>query len=133
MWTRLHFRQNAILGINDYTQYFCTTARSLRSGGIIDQQDLDWKFYRVGTSEFTIDKWEWHRSVVSAAETAGLATGAGSNAALLMKKAGLEVIASRTLNFHLCRRARHLTASLWVNTPNYFGRCWEPKALLASN
>lgn len=93
------FGRMLFLGISDWTRYFSTTARSLRSGGIIEHQDLDWKFYRVNTSECLSDKWEWHRHVVSAAETAGLSIHAGSNAALLMKEAGLEVISVQEFEF----------------------------------
>ena len=93
------FGRMLFLGISDWTRYFTTTARSLRSGGIIEHQDLDWRFYRVNTSECLSDKWEWHRHVVSAAETAGLSIHAGSNAALLMKEAGLEVISVQEFEF----------------------------------
>lgn len=93
------FGRMLFLGISDWTRYFSTTARSLRSGGIIEHQDLDWKFYRVSTSQCLSDKWEWHRRVVSAAETAGLSIHAGSNAAPLMKKAGLEVISVQQFEF----------------------------------
>ncbi|KAI9760771.1 MAG: hypothetical protein M1835_000110 [Candelina submexicana] len=93
------FGRMLFLGINDWTRYFSTTARSLRSGGIIEHQDLDWRFYRVNTSECLSDKWEWHRHVVSAAEKAGLSIQAGSNAAPLMKKAGLEVISVQEFEF----------------------------------
>lgn len=93
------FGRMLFLGISDWARYFTTTARSLRSGGIIEHQDLDWKFYRVGTSECLSDKWEWHRHVVSAAEKAGLSVHAGSNAALLMKEAGLEVISVQEFEF----------------------------------
>lgn len=93
------FGRMLFLGINDWTRYFSTTARSLRSGGIIEHQDLDWKFYRVNTSECVSDNWEWHRHVVSAANTAGLSIQAGSNAALLMKEAGLEVISVQEFEF----------------------------------
>ena len=93
------FGRMLFLGISDWAQYFSTTARSLRSGGIIEHQDLDWKFYRVSTSECLSDKWEWHRHVVSAAEKTGLSIYAGSNAALLMKEAGLEVISVQEFEF----------------------------------
>lgn len=93
------FGRMLFLGISDWTRYFSTTTRSLRSGGIIEHQDLDWKFYRVNTSECLSDKWEWHRHVVSAAETAGLSAHAGSDAALLMKEAGLEVISVQEFEF----------------------------------
>ncbi|KAL8838200.1 MAG: hypothetical protein Q9170_002243 [Blastenia crenularia] len=93
------FGRMLFLGIDDWTRYFSTTARSLRSGGIIEHQDLDWSFYRVGTSECLSDKWEWHRRVVSAAESAGLSVRAGSNAAQLMRNAGLEVVSVQQFEF----------------------------------
>lgn len=93
------FGRMLFLGISDWTRYFSTTARSLKSGGIIEHQDLDWKFYRVNTSECLSDKWEWHRHVVSAARKAGLSIHAGSDAALLMKEAGLEVISVQEFEF----------------------------------
>ena len=93
------FGRMLFLGISDWTRYFSTTTRSLKSGGIIEHQDLDWKFYRVNTSECLSDEWEWHRHVVSAARKAGLSINAGSDAALLMKEAGLEVISVQNFEF----------------------------------
>ncbi|KAL8726098.1 MAG: hypothetical protein Q9166_006935 [cf. Caloplaca sp. 2 TL-2023] len=93
------FGRMLFLGINDWTRYFSTAALSLSSGGIMEHQDLDWKFYRGSTSECLSDEWEWHRHVVSAAETAGLSIHAGSAAALLMEKAGLEVISVQEFEF----------------------------------
>lgn len=93
------FGRMLFLGISDWTRYFSTTTRSLKSGGIIEHQDLDWKFYRANTSECLSDKWEWHRHVVSAARKAGLSINAGSDAAVLMKEAGLEVISVQNFEF----------------------------------
>ncbi|KAL8786292.1 MAG: hypothetical protein Q9213_002887 [Squamulea squamosa] len=93
------FGRMLFLGINNWTRYFSTAARSLSSGGIMEHQDLDWKFYRVNTSECLSDEWEWHRHVVSAAETAGLSVHAGSAAALHMQEAGLEVISVQQFEF----------------------------------
>ncbi|KAM7189893.1 S-adenosyl-L-methionine-dependent methyltransferase [Rhypophila sp. PSN 637] len=93
------FGRMLFLGINDWTRYFATAARSLSSGGIIEHQDLDWAFYRVGTSERLDTNWEWHRRVVAAAHKAGLSTKAGSDAASLMKDAGLEIISVQTFEF----------------------------------
>ncbi|KAL8846245.1 MAG: hypothetical protein Q9221_008658 [Calogaya cf. arnoldii] len=93
------FGRMLFLGISDWTRYFATTARSLSSGGVIEHQDLDWKFYRVGTSECLSDNWEWHRLVVSAAEAAGLSTYAGSAAARFMEEAGLEIISVQEFEF----------------------------------
>ncbi|KAL2046765.1 hypothetical protein ABVK25_011553 [Lepraria finkii] len=93
------FGRMLFLGINDWSRYFTTACHSLKSGGIIEHQDLDWKFYRVGTSECLSDKWEWHRAVVSGAEHSGLSPHAGSDAAPIMKNAGLEIISVQTFEF----------------------------------
>lgn len=93
------FGRMLFLGVTDWSKYFSTTYHSMRSGGIIEHQDLDWKFYRVGTSECLSDEWEWHRSVISAAEKTGLSTRAGSNAAKLMEDAGFEVVRVETFEF----------------------------------
>ena len=45
------FGRMLFLGINDWSKYFSTVARSMKSGGIVEHQDLDWNFYRIGTSE----------------------------------------------------------------------------------
>ena len=93
------FGRMLFLGINDWQRYFSTASHSLKSGGIIEHQDLDWKFYRAGTSECLSDKWEWHRTVLSGAEQSGLSTRAGSDAVAIMKNAGLEIISVRTFEF----------------------------------
>ncbi|KAF7589838.1 hypothetical protein BBP40_003596 [Aspergillus hancockii] len=86
------FGLKLFLGINDWARYFTTAAQSLRFGGIIKQQDLDWKSYHVGTSECLGDDWKWHRVVVAGAEHAGLSTCDGSGAARFMKDVGLETL-----------------------------------------
>jgi SAM-dependent methyltransferase len=93
------FGRMLFLGINDWPRYFSIAHQSLKSGGIIEHQDLDWKFYRVGTSECLSDKWEWHRAIVSGAEKAALSTQAGSDAATIMSDAGLEIISVQTFEF----------------------------------
>ncbi len=93
------FGRMLFLGINDWSRYFSTASHALKSGGIIEHQDLDWKFYRVGTSECLSDKWEWHRAVMSGAEQSSLSTYAGSDAAPTMRKAGLEIISVQTFEF----------------------------------
>lgn len=93
------FGRMLFLGINDWSRYFSIAYHSLTSGGIAEHQDLDWKFYRVGTSECLSDKWEWHRAVMSGAEQSGLSTHAGSDAATIMKNAGLEIISVQTFEF----------------------------------
>lgn len=93
------FGRMLFLGINNWTNYFATAANSLAAGGIIEHQDLDWKFYRVGTSECLSDNWEWHRAVVEAARKSGLSTEAGSAAATHMRDYGLEVLSTQTFEF----------------------------------
>ncbi|KAM7210851.1 methyltransferase domain containing protein [Rhypophila decipiens] len=93
------FGRMLFLGINDWTRYFATAARSLSSGGIIEHQDLDWVFYRAGTSERLDTNWDWHHRVLSAAQKTGLSTKAGSGAAAMMKEAGLEIISVQTFEF----------------------------------
>ncbi|KAF5856935.1 hypothetical protein ETB97_006516 [Aspergillus alliaceus] len=93
------FGKMLFLGINDWSRYFTTAAEALRPGGIIEHQDLDWKFYRFRTSECLSDGWEWHRAVVAGTEHAGLSTRAGSDAAKFMRDAGLEVLSIQTFEF----------------------------------
>lgn len=93
------FGRMLFLGINDWSRYFSTASHALTSGGIIEHQDLDWKFYRVGTSECLSETWEWHRAVVSGVEQFGLSTHAGSDAAPIMEAAGLEIISVQTFEF----------------------------------
>jgi len=93
------FGRMLFLGINDWSRYFSTAYHSLKFSGIIEHQDLDWKFYRVGTLECVSDNWEWHRAVISGAEKAGLSTHAGSDAATIMKNAGLEIISVQNFEF----------------------------------
>ena len=95
------FGRMLFLGINDWPRYFSIVSHALTSGGIIEHQDLDWKFYRVGTSECLSDKWEWHQAIVSAVKQAGLSTHAGSDAAPIMKVAGLEILSVQTFEFSL--------------------------------
>lgn len=60
------FGRMLLLGINDWVRYFSTSARALKSGGIIEHQDLDWAFYRTGTSQRLDTDWEWHKTLMSA-------------------------------------------------------------------
>ncbi|OQE20645.1 hypothetical protein PENFLA_c016G07622 [Penicillium flavigenum] len=46
------------LGINDWHKYFRVVSLMLRDQGIIEHQDLDWKFYRVGTDECLSYNWK---------------------------------------------------------------------------
>ena len=93
------FGRMLFLGINDWPRYFSTVCEALKPGGIIEHQDLDWKFYRVGTSHCLSDDWEWHQRIVAGAEKSGLSTRAGSDAAPLMEAAGLEIISVQTYEF----------------------------------
>lgn len=93
------FGRMLFLGISDWARYFSIASYSLKSGGIIEHQDLDWKFYRIGTSKCLSDDWPWHQAVISAAEQSGLSTRAGSDAAKLMKGFGLEIISVQTFEF----------------------------------
>jgi SAM-dependent methyltransferase len=93
------FGRMLFLGINNWAKYFATAANSLSAGGVIEHQDLDWKFYRVGTSECLSDNWEWHKAVVEAARKSGLSTEAGSDAAAHMRDSGLEILGTRTFEF----------------------------------
>ena len=56
------FGRMLFLRIN-WVRYFENMSRSLSSGGIVEHQDLDWKFYRVGTSECLSNEWEWHKLI----------------------------------------------------------------------
>ena len=93
------FGRMLFLGINDWKRYFSTAYHALRPGGVIEHQDLDWEFYRQGTSECLSDKWEWHKLVVAAAEKSGLSTHAGTGAAPLMKEVGLEIFSEQSFEF----------------------------------
>lgn len=95
------FGRMLFLGINDWSRYFSIVSHALKSGGIIEHQDLDWRFYRVGTAECLSDKWDWHRAVVAGAEQAGFSTHAGSDAASIMKAAGLKIISVQDFEFSL--------------------------------
>lgn len=93
------FGRMLFLGIDDWHRYFATSARALKSGGIIEHQDLDWAFYRTGTSKRLDTDWEWHKAVTSAATKKGLSARAGSQAAELMRASGLEIISVQTFEF----------------------------------
>ena len=93
------FGRMLFLGINDWSRYFTTAYHSLKSGGILEHQDLDWNFYRVGTSQCLSNKWEWHQAVMSGVEQCGLSARAGSDAASIMEAAGLEIISIQTFEY----------------------------------
>jgi SAM-dependent methyltransferase len=132
------FGRMLFLGINDWAWYFTTASKSLRSGGIIEHQDLDWKFYRVGTSECLSDDWEWHRAVVAGAEHAGLSTCAGSGATRFMQDAGLEILSVRSFEFSFVPSSktpnsqamgRYVQAKLMPNYPELLRKMLGAKGI----
>ncbi|KAI4102003.1 MAG: hypothetical protein L6R37_004668 [Teloschistes peruensis] len=86
------FGRMLFLGIDNWSSYFSTTYRSLKSGGMIEHQDLDWAFYRVGTDKCLSDQWEWHQAVLASATHFGISRSAGSGAEVAMKAAGFDVL-----------------------------------------
>lgn len=93
------FGRLLVAGINNWSRYFSIVSHALKSGGIVEHQDLDWNIYRVGTSECLSDKWGWHQAIVSVMKQAGLSTHAGTEAAPIMKAAGLEIVSVQTFEF----------------------------------
>lgn len=93
------FGRMLFLGISDWKRYFHTAAKSLKSGGIIEHQDLDWKFYRVGSSEVLSDTWPWWQEVVKAAEESGLSKVSGSGAARFLEDSGMEILSIQKYEF----------------------------------
>jgi hypothetical protein len=114
------------LGINDWHKYFQVASLMLQDQGIIEHQDLDWKFYRVGTDECLSDNWKWYARLMEAVKEAGLSEISGSNAASLMETAGLKVIEARKFEFSFVPSAktpnsqamgRYVQAKLMLNYP----------------
>lgn len=95
------FGRMLFLGINDWAKYFITAARTLKSGGIIEHQDLDYPFYRTGTDTRIDTEWSWVEPAIKGFEKAGLSTTAGSGAAALMEAAGLEIVSRKTFEWSL--------------------------------
>ncbi|KAE8149659.1 methyltransferase domain-containing protein [Aspergillus avenaceus] len=135
------FGRMLFLGINNWQQYFLTAAKSLRSGGIIEHQDLDWKFYRAGTSDCLSDEWEWHRVVCGGAEHAGLSTRSGSGAAKFMEESGLEVLSVQTFEFSFVPSSktpnsqamgRYVQAKLMPNYPELLRKMLGAKGITGS-
>ena len=93
------FGRMLVPGINNWSRYFTTAYHSLQSGGILEHQDLNWRFYRVGTSQCLSSKWEWHQAMRSGMEKFGFSTRAGSDAASIMEAAGLEIISIQTFEY----------------------------------
>lgn len=130
------FGRMLFLGINDWPRYFSIASHSLKSGGIIEHQDLDWKFYRVGTSHCLSDNWEWHRVIIPGVEQAGLSAHAGSAAASHMKDAGLEIISVQTFEFSFMPSSkvpksqamgRYVQAKLVQNFPELLRKLLSPQ------
>lgn len=100
------FGRMLFLGISDWDKYFSVSARSLKAGGIIEHQDLDWAFYRVGTDERLSDGWEWHKRLMEGVDNGKLSRRSGSVAAECMEKAGLKVISRDTFEFSFVPSAK---------------------------
>ncbi|KAF4237967.1 hypothetical protein CNMCM6457_000444 [Aspergillus fumigatiaffinis] len=120
------FGRMLFLGINDWHKYFQVASLMLQDQGIIEHQDLDWKFYRVGTDECLSDNWKWYARLMEAVKEAGLSEISGSNAASLMETAGLKVIEARKFEFSFVPSAktpnslamgRYVQAKLMLNYP----------------
>ena len=133
------FGRMLFLGINDWSKYFTTAYRSLKSGGIIEHQDLDWAYYRVNTNECLSDSWEWYKAVTSGVERSGLSKRAGSDAAPLMEKAGLEVISVQTFEFSFVPSSkvpdsqamgRYVQAKLVPNLPELYRKLLGAQGIL---
>ncbi len=116
------FGRVLVLGINDWARYFSTVSQGLKSEGIIEHQDLDWKFYRVGTSGCLSNNWEWHGATMMAMQKSRISAYAGSGAASHMKNAGLEVIDVQTFEFSY-------VPSKKAPNSQYLGRCVQAKLI----
>ncbi|MCJ1463125.1 hypothetical protein MMC07_001730 [Pseudocyphellaria aurata] len=86
------------LGINDWSRYSSASNHSLRSGGLIEHQDLDWNFYHVGTSECLSDYWNGIEPSYLGPRVSGCRL-VHADAPSTMTDAGLEVISVRTFEF----------------------------------
>ncbi|KAF1736416.1 Secondary metabolism regulator laeA [Beauveria bassiana] len=120
------FGRMLFLGINDWRKYFQVASLALEDQGIIEHQDLDWKFYRVGTDECLSDDWKWHALLMTAVKKAGLSDASGSNAASFMEMAGLKGITAQKFEFSFVPSAktpnsqamgRYVQAKLMPNYP----------------
>lgn len=125
------FGRMLFLGINDWRTYFGTAAASLRPGAILEHQDLDWRFYRAGSSTCLSDDWPWWHAVVAAARATGLSAEAGTGAAGHMRAAGLDVVAVQTFEFSFVPSAetpasqamgRYVQAKLMPQYPELLAR-----------
>ncbi|KAH8802445.1 S-adenosyl-L-methionine-dependent methyltransferase [Xylogone sp. PMI_703] len=92
------FGRMLFMGINNWPKYYDVAARSLKSGGFIEHQDLDWT-YLDDNSEPVCDKWEWYQILDSQMESKGFISRAGSQAADFMVDAGLEIISVNTYDY----------------------------------
>ncbi|KAL8770385.1 MAG: hypothetical protein Q9203_004396 [Teloschistes exilis] len=91
------FGRMLFLGIDNWSSYFSTTYRSLKSSGMIEHQDWDWAFYRVGTDECLSDQWEWHQAILASATHLGISRSEGSGAEVAMKAAGFDVLSGAAI------------------------------------
>ena len=85
------FGRMLFLGITNWSHYFSLASQSLQPGGIIEHQDVDWDF-NLPSEDRVSDAWPWHRALSSAFTKRGFSTRSGSQAAELMREAGLEVL-----------------------------------------
>ncbi|PKX95991.1 class I SAM-dependent methyltransferase [Aspergillus novofumigatus IBT 16806] len=124
--TSYFFGRMLFMGISDWRKYFQVAGLMLHDQGIIEHQDLDWKFYRVGTDECLSDSWKWYARLMEAVKKAGLSEFSGTNAASLMETAGLKVIETRKFEFSFVPSAktpnsqamgRYVQAKLMANHP----------------
>ncbi len=93
------FGRMLFLGINDWSSYFSVANRSLKQGGIIEHQDLDWAFYSVDTDRRVSDAWGWHKRLMAAVDKSGLSSLSGSNAVPLMEQMGFGVLDVEVFRF----------------------------------
>ena len=129
------FGRMLFLGINDWPKYFQVASASLRSGGILEHQDLDWKFYRTATDECLSDAWPWHARLMDAVKAAGLCPFSGSDAAPSLEAAGLTVLEKQTFEFSFVPSAkaprsqamgRYVQQKLMPNYPELLRKMMAP-------
>jgi SAM-dependent methyltransferase len=120
------FGRMLFLGLDNWPKYFENAAKALKSGGIIEHQDVDWQYCRIETNEGLSDNWDWHRKLMVAIDHNGLARSAGSDASSHMEKNGLEIISKQAFEFSFVPSAktprsqamgRYVQAKLLPNFP----------------
>lgn len=100
------FGRMLFLGINDWQTYAAAIHRCLKPSGIIEHQDLDWSFYRVGSSECLSDGWLWHKRLMEAVHKAGLSSSAGSEVASHLQHVGMRIIGTEAFEFSFVPSSR---------------------------